>query len=162
MAEAVGGKEEVFEVIEDGLGGLVEVRVYLVAHHLALAVELRLGKARAGDEVGNQLGGATEVRARKSSVDNGVFLAREGVELTAHRLHAIDDVPRRAACRALEDGVFDKVCQPCLTTGDILVTAAGADGGAEVAYGRSRLMEMDAPHTVVKCEVCGCILCHLA
>ena len=58
-------------------------------------------------------------------VEHSALLGGIGIQLTAHAFHAVENVPRAAVFRSLENGVFNKVGQAILAAS--LVTTAGID-----------------------------------
>ena len=141
-AERVVGKEEGFEVVVDELGGRIVVALNLVDDHLHLLVEFLLGEGAVEDDVQEQGDGALQVLAQEGGIVDGLFLARVGVEVAAHALHAVQDLHGCEALGALEGHVLHKVRHTALAVQ--LMARAGGHGNAGIDNIRGRGGQDDA------------------
>ena len=89
-----------------------------------------------------QLEGAGKVLDGEGTVDHRLFLVGIGVEVAAHVLHAVQDVPRLALAGTLEDEVLHEVRHARLVFA--LVARAGIHGKAAIGHPRSERLMDDA------------------
>ena len=136
VAQRVTLEEQVLELVVDELGGRVLVALNLVAHHLALLLDLCLRKLTVEDNVAEHVERPPHMVGADGTVVDRVLLVGEGVELAAQTLDVVDDAYGRAPPRALEAEVLAEVGQPLLA--GRLVAGAGADGDAAVDHRRLR------------------------
>ena len=114
------------------VGGRVVVALYLVADDLHLLVYLGLWVRAVEHYVGEQVHGTGYVVAQYGGVVHGLLLVGEGVEVAAHALEAVHDVPCAAVRGALERHVLAEVGHALLAWE--LVARAGVHGIAAVHH----------------------------
>ena len=148
VPQRAAGKHDVLNVVVRRLGGCVAIGRNLLSHHIALTLNLRLGKGRIPHHVGNQLGGTRQVARRIDTIEHRRVLGSEGVEFASHTLHAIEDVPRATVLGALEDGVLHKVGKAVAVIR--VVTAAGIHRHATPAHSRVGTVQMQHPQPVAQ------------
>ena len=107
--------------------GLVLVHRDLLDHHLALGVDLRIGRPQ--HHVLDHVEGLLEMAVEEARVDRRGLLAGARVHLRAHRVEGLVDLQRAEPVGALEQQVLEEVREPRLSGG--LVTATGPDPEAE-------------------------------
>ena len=119
VEELVGDREDVFLVLGE-----------LVQDHLALALELALGKARVLDDVAEHGDEARRVARHAAHVVRGVVLVGVRVDVGTEPLGVEVDLLAAPRVRALERHVLDEVADAVQALG--LVAAAGAHEHADV------------------------------
>ena len=134
VAQVASLVDDVLEVVEDEVGGGVVVGLYFIDDDLALLVDFDLGIDGVEHHVEEKLGCTRQVFFHEGRIDHRLLLVGVGIEVAAHTLHAVDDVPGVAMGRALEHHVFAEVCH-ALFRGQF-VARAGSDGNTAVGHGR--------------------------
>ena len=137
VEQLVGGRENVFLVLDQ-----------LVQDHLALALELGLGKAAVEDDVAEHGDEARRVLGQAAHVVRGVVLVGVGVDVGAEPLGIEVDLLAGALVRALERHVLDEVADA--VEAPALVAAAGADEHADVDAPQVRQADGDDANAVAE------------
>ena len=130
MAQGMTVEEDVLELVVDKLGRGVLVALYLVAHHLALFLHLGLGIGAVKDDVEQHVDGLPIMLALDGTVEDGVFLVGEGVQLAAQTFDIVDDAHSGAPLRPLEGEVLAEMGQSLLV--GRFVAGAGMYGDAAI------------------------------
>ena len=76
------------------------------------------------------------------AVDHRLFLVGIGIEVSAHVLHTVQDVPGLALAGAFEEKVLHKVCHARLVLA--FVACAGIDGKTAIGHPRGQGLVDDA------------------
>ena len=142
VPEGMASEEEFLEVIENELGGIVLVAVYLLEDDTALLVHLVLGVGAVEDNVSEQFEGARKILLQEGRVDDRLLLVGIGIEVATDILHAVEYVPSATLCGALEEHVLDEVGQTSLV--GLLVARAAIDGIATIDHRSGRRVVYDA------------------
>ena len=140
--QRMAAEDEVLEIVEYQFGRIVLVRLYLVDDDLGLLLNFALGKGRVEHDVGQQLEGAGEMLHQEGRIDHRLLLVGIGVQVAAHVLHAVQDVPRPALLRSLEDEVLHKVGHALLLFA--FVARAGIDSKSTISHPRAQGLVDDA------------------
>ena len=104
-------EENILEIIVDQFRRCIVIALYLVADHLHLFINLRLGISAMKDNIGQHVNSLCQMLFQNSSIINRVFFHRKGIEVTAHTLQRIQNLQGTAALRSLEGGVFHEMRQ---------------------------------------------------
>ena len=104
-------EENILEIIVDQFRGRIVIALYLVADHLHLLINLRLGISAMKDNIGQHVNSLCQMLFQNSSIINRVFFHCKGIEITAHTLQGIQNLQGTAALRSLEGGVFHEMRQ---------------------------------------------------
>ena len=81
----------------------------LLDHHALLLLHLRRVEGRMHRQIGDHIHRQGQVLVHHLGVKAGAFLGGKGVQLAAHRVHLLGDLPGRALLGALEHHVLQKV-----------------------------------------------------
>ena len=108
-SQGMPSEYQVLEIIEDELGRIVFVGLYLVDNHLCLLLYLALRKGGVEYNIRQKFEGTAEMLGQESRVNHRFFLVGVGVEVTAHILHAVQDVPCLALGGTFEYEVLHKM-----------------------------------------------------
>ena len=114
VSQGVMAEQIILELIINQLRRGIAIRVDFVENHLHLFLNFRLGKTRVEYEVAHQLDGAGKMLRQEHRIEDRLLLGRISVQLTAHRLHAIENVPRFAPPGPLEKQMLHEVGQSVL------------------------------------------------
>ena len=96
------------EVVDDVVGRVLD-HLDLLQHDRLLALQLLGIEQGSKKNIGQEVNSEWKVFIQDLDVEAGVFFGREGVHLTAHRVHLAGDGLGRPGGRALEDQVLDQV-----------------------------------------------------
>ena len=121
-AERVGAEDGLGEDVVDPVLGLVVVHRDLLQHHLALGVDVGVGRGQ--QHLREQVEDLVGVLVEEARVQVRRLLAGGGVDRGAEAVEALGDLDRRVARRPLEQQVLEEMRDPSLGRG--LVTGAGA------------------------------------
>ena len=116
-------EEDILEFIIYQFGWRIIIALNLIADHLHLLVYLRLRINRVEDDVGKQVHCSCDVLLQDGRVINRALLVGVGIQVAAHALQAVENVPRLASLGALEGDVLAEMRQPLLAR--LLVAGAG-------------------------------------
>ena len=122
-------EEDILELIVNQFGRRIIIALYLIADYLHLLIYFRLRINRVEDDVGKQVHGPCDVLLQDSRVIHRTLLVGVGIQVAAHALQTVENVPRLAALGALEGDVLAEVSQALLArllvagTGIYLITA---------------------------------------
>lgn len=92
-SQGMPSEYQVLEIIEDELGRVVFVGLYLVDNHLCLLLYLALRKGGVEYNIHQKFEGTAEMLGQESRVNHRLFLVGVSVEVAAHILHAVQNVP---------------------------------------------------------------------
>ena len=145
----MSAEEDVLKIIEDQLGGVVFIAVYLFEDDAPFLVDLMLREGAVEDDVGEQFECACKVLLQEGRVHHRLLLVGEGVKVAPDILHAVEYVPGAASRGTLEQHVLHEVGQPGLV--GLLVTRACINGITAIDHRRGR-WGMDDAQTVGKCR----------
>ena len=84
---------QVLEIIEDEFGRVVFVGLYLVDNHLCLFLDFALRESGVEYNIRQKFKCTAEMLGQESRVNHRLFLIGVGVEVSAHILHTVQDVP---------------------------------------------------------------------
>ena len=132
MPQGMAGKQQVFYLVVDQLGRRVLVALDLVAHHLALLLDLMLRVLAMEHDVAQHVDRPHHVLTGDGGIVDRIFLVRERIEFAAHALQRIDDLHGRASAGALEREVFAEVGQSLLAR--LLVARSRPHGDAQIDH----------------------------
>jgi len=123
--------------VQDVLGA-VHIHLDLFEDDLLFLLDVRRGKERAEDQVGDDVEGDGQVLVEDLGVEAGELFGGEGVEHAADGVHGAGDLLGGAALGALEDHVLEEMGEAVVGGG--LGTRAGAHpdadrDGAHVGHG---------------------------
>jgi len=154
VAQGMTLEEQVLELVEDKFGWRVLVALDLVAHHLALLLQLMLRILTAEHDVAEHVDGLSQMLACGGSMIDGVLLVGEGIELATYALEGVQNLYGGATASPLERHVLTEVGQALLAL--LLVARAASDGYAAEDDGRRRGQQNDAqPVLTGMCIVIG-------
>ncbi len=108
-AQRVVLPEALREQLVDQQVGVVLVHLDLFQNHAALALDVGVGENRVEDQVGEHVQGDGHVVSQRLDVEADGFLAGEGVQVAADRIHLAGNVLGGAGTGALEEHVLHKV-----------------------------------------------------
>ena len=115
MSQRMPFKQEVLELIVDKFCRGVVVTLYLIANHLHFLVYLVLRIGAVEHDVGEQVNGFRQMLAQHGSIEDGVFLVGEGVDVSAHAFQFVQYPHSVAPLRSLERHVLAEVRQSFLS-----------------------------------------------
>lgn len=92
-SQGMPSEYQVFRIIEDKLGRVVFVGLYLVDNHLRLFLDFALRESGVEYNIRQKLNGTTEMLGQESRVNHCFFLIGVGVEVSAYILHTIQNMP---------------------------------------------------------------------
>ena len=107
-------EEDILELIVNQFGRRIVIALYLIADHLHLLIYLRLRINRVEDDVGKQVHGPCDVLLQDSGVIHCSLLVGVGIQVAAHTLQTVENMPRFPAFGALEGDVLAEVSQALL------------------------------------------------
>ncbi len=132
-AERVLAEDCVGEEVVDAVLRFVLIHRDLLQHHVALGVDLRIGRRQ--QHLGEQVEDLLGVLIEEAGVQMGRLLAGRRVDRGAEPVKALGDLDRRVALGPLEQQVLQEVGDPRLGGG--LVAGAGSHPESE-RYGANR------------------------
>ena len=116
-------EEDILELIIYQFGRRIIIALYLIADYLHLLIYFRLRINRVEDDVGKQVHGPCDVLLQDGGVIHRALLVGVGIQVAAHTLQTVENVPRFPAFGALEGDVLAEVSQALLAR--LLVAGAG-------------------------------------
>ena len=116
-------EEDILKLIIYQFGRRIIIALYLIADYLHLLVYLRLRINRVEDDVGKQIHGPCDVILQDGGVIHRSLLVGVGIQVAAHALQTVENVPGFSAFGALEGDVLAEVSQTLLAR--LLVAGAG-------------------------------------
>ena len=140
-------EQQRLKLLKNHVGRLVFHPCDFVEDDVAFFVQFVLRKHALERDVRHQLNRPLRMRGTLRRRDPRFFLRREGVHLSPHRFHAIQDMKGLSGSCAFEQGVLDEVRQPRLALG--LVARSRLDGQSAMA-GFPRHPGMDQPEAIGK------------
>ena len=116
-------EEDILKLIINQFGRRIIIALYLIADYLHLLIYFRLRINRVEDDVGKQVHGPCDVLLQDGGVIHRALLVGVGIQVAAHTLQTVENVPCLAAFGALEGDVLAEVSQAFLAR--LLVAGAG-------------------------------------
>ena len=107
-------EEDILELIIYQFGRRIIIALYLIADHLHLLIYFRLRINRVEDDVGKQVHGPCDVLLQDGGVIHRALLVGVGIQVAAHTLQTVENVPGFSAFGALEGDVLAEVSQALL------------------------------------------------
>ncbi len=112
QTEGMSFPEHPFEQIMDVIVGGIFDHPDLLEDHRPLPVDILLGKARTGENIGQKIDGHLQVVIRDLDVEGGHLLPRGGVHHPAHGIDGGGNIEGGPAFGPLEQHVFDEMGHP--------------------------------------------------
>ena len=129
-------EKDVFELVVDKLGWRIFVAFDFVAHHFTLFLYLLLRIYAMEDDIGQHVDGFVEMIAMDGTVEHGVFLIGEGIELTSQSIDGIDNLDGTIFLSTFKGEMFAEVRQSLLV--GCFIAGARMQGDAAIYYRRLR------------------------
>ena len=104
-------EEDILELIVYQFGRRVVITLYLIAYYLHLLVYLLLWISGVEDNVGEEIHGSGYVLLQDGGIVYRALLVGVGIEVAAHALQAVEDMPSLASLGTLEGNVLAEVGQ---------------------------------------------------
>ena len=143
-SQRMSAEYQVFEIVEYQFRRVVLVRLNLVDNDFRFFGYLAFGKSGVEDNIRQQFESASEVLGKEGGVNYRLLLIGIGVEVAAHILHPVQDVPRLALGSPLEDEVLHKVSHTLFVFQ--FVARTGVYGKATISHlGRRRFVDDAQP-----------------
>ena len=143
-------EDVLLEVVVDKFGWAVLIGIDLLEDDLLLLLNLAFGEGGMEDDVGKEFETTLQMDRQGGSIDAGLLLGGEGVELAPYPIDAVQDMVRASVAGALEDAMLDEMGDALL--GRAFVARTNIDINSGMGDNGVVLAENDAD-AVGKCVI---------